>query len=390
VKRPPLLLLVLVSTVAPVAMNIFIPSMPGMVSALATDLPSVQLALSLFIAGLAVGQFIYGPLSDRFGRRPTLLAGLVVFVLASGMAAWAPSIGWLLPSRVAQALGGCAGMVLTRAIVRDVFPREQAASALGYITMGMAVGPMLAPSIGGQLDLWFGWRGGFVLVTGLGALLLAASWRWLYETNPGANRTLRLLSLGGAYRRLMTSGVFLANLGAFAFTSACFFIFVSVAPYLVVETIGGSPRDYGLFFICLPTGYMTGSFLTARLATRLGTERMLLGGIAVTVAGVLLMSALHATQPLGLLVLFAPMLLVTMGNGITMPNAIAGAVSAFPDLAGTASGLIGFSQMALAGVMTLVVGALHDGTPWPLVGLMATVVTVALMNGLYVWTRRTS
>ncbi len=387
-KRPPLLLLVLVSMVAPVSMNIFLPSMPGMVSALATDLHSVQLALSLFIAGLAVGQLIYGPISDRFGRRPTLLAGLALFVAASTAAAVAPTIDLLIVARVAQAIGGCSGMVLTRAIVRDVFPRDRAAAALGYVTMGMAVGPMLAPSIGGQLDLWFGWRGSFVFVTGFGALLLLASLPWLHETNPGSNRPPRLLSLAGGYKRLLGSRLFIANLCAFAFTSGCFFIFVSAAPYLVVESMGGSPRDYGLFFVCLPTGYMTGSFITARLSARLGTERMLLLGLGVTVAGVVVLATANAALPPSLPVLFGPMLLVTMGNGITMPNAIAGGVSVAPELAGTASGLIGFCQMALAGCLTLLVGALHDGTPWPLVGLMTTVVSVAIVAASYVWRQR--
>ena len=171
--RPPLLILVLATAIGGISLNIFIPSMPGLARYFATDIATVQLTLTLYLAGIAAGQLVYGPLSDHYGRRPLMLAGLGLYAVSALVASLAQSIEVLILGRIAQALGGCAGIVITRAIIRDVYDRDRGASVLGYVTMAMTIAPAMAPVIGGYLDHWVGWRAGLWVLTAYGALLLA-------------------------------------------------------------------------------------------------------------------------------------------------------------------------------------------------------------------------
>ncbi len=182
-NRPSYAILIAISAVGPLALNIFMPSMPGLQKEFGVSYGVVQLTLTLYLIGMAACQLVYGPMSDRVGRRPMLLGGLSVFVVASLIAALAPSIEYLIGARLLQALGGAAGIVLARAMVRDVFDRETSASVISYITMAFVVAPMVAPALGGFLDTRFGWRADFWLLTVLGALVLASAWVWLPETH---------------------------------------------------------------------------------------------------------------------------------------------------------------------------------------------------------------
>ena len=291
-RPPPIAILIAITAIGPLALNIFLPSLPGLVRVFDTDYGTAQLALTLYLVGIACGQLIYGPLSDRFGRRPVLLAGLGVFVIGSLLAALAPSIGLLIAGRVVQAVGGCAGMVLGRAIVRDVYERDKAASTLAYITMAMAVAPALAPAIGGFLDVWFGWQASFLFVLAFGAVV----WFWCLasarETNFQRQPLPGLRGMAAGYRELLRSRVFLGYALNTAFTTAVFFAFLAGAPYIMIELLKRPASEYGTLFILVSIGYALGNFIAARLAVKVGARRLVLAGSLVNLAGVLVMGAL--------------------------------------------------------------------------------------------------
>ena len=379
-ERPPYLILVAISAVGPLALNMFVPSMPGLRSEFGVSYGVVQLTLTLYIIGMAVCQLAYGPLSDRFGRRPVLLAGMALFVAASLLAAFATSIAMLIAARLLQAIGGASGLVLSRAIVRDLYDRDRSASVLGYITMAFVVAPMLAPTVGGLLDQVAGWRSIFVLLALLGAVALAATWHKLPETNRNLAPSIRLAGLASGYMALLRMPSFLAYGLTLGFSSAVFFAFVAGAPYVMVVVLGFQPLDYGLWIMIVSLGYMFGNFLSGRYSQRLGTDRMVTIGnlftLAVTLAG-LAAALAGAISPL---TLFLPMLFAALGNGLTIPNATAGAISVNASMVGTAAGLAGFLQMGISAGSAQLVGILQDGAPLAVFWVMAAAAVLATLT----------
>lgn len=369
-RRPPLLMLVAVTALGPLALNIIMPSMPGLPGEFGTSYATVQLTLSLYLVGFAVAQLVYGPLSDRFGRRPVLLVGLALYAGSSVLAALAPTIELLILARILQAVGGCAGMVLGRAIVRDLYDRDRAASMIGYVTMGMVVAPMLAPFLGGVLDDWLGWRAVFAVTAVVGGAVLLVGLTTLHETN---HQPQPLPGLGGmiaGYRRLLGNALFRAYTYQITFSVAAFFAFLGGAPYVVIELMGYPPSVYGAYFALNAFGYMCGNFLAGRYSQRVGGDAMIAWGIGLSLVGVsfMLLSALIA--PMSALGLFGPMFLFSVGNGLVMPNGMAGAVSVDPRLAGTASGFSGFFQMGVGAIGSALAGVLVVTSPVPLPLLM--------------------
>ena len=357
-RHPHLAILVAVTGLGPLALNLFMPSMPGIAQEFAVGYDTVQLSLTFFLVGLALSQLVYGPLSDRFGRRPVLLSGLVLFVASSMLCALAAEIGWLIFGRLGQGVGACAGMVLARAIIRDVHGRERSASLIAYVTMAMVVAPMLAPAVGGYLDLWIGWRAGFVFAAAAGLGVLVLTLVGLHETLP---RSIALPGLGrmvGLYRTLLALPAFRGYTAQTAFTSAGFFGFLGGAPHVVIEIMGRSQGEYGVYFMLSAVGYMSGNFVAGRLSMRLGVDRMIIAGIAVSLVGTAVMTALAVAGMVTPWALFGPMVVFGFGNGLSLPNGLAGAVSVRPDLAGTASGVSGFVQMGTGALASVVVGLL--------------------------------
>lgn len=358
-RRPPFLILVAVSAIGPLALNMFMPSMPGLQATFGVSYGTVQLTLTLYLVGLAVCQLFYGPLSDRYGRRPLLLAGLALFVIASIASALATSIETLILARLVQALGGASGIVLSRAIVRDLYHGEKGASVLGYITMAWVLAPMIAPVIGGYLDQLWGFRSSFVLLAIIGAITLVIAWFTLHETNFNRRSEGRLWQ-SAHYGRIFASRQFRGYATTLAFASAVFFTFLAFAPFLTVNIMGRSAVEYGLWFILVSFGYMIGNFLSGRYSVLIGNDRMVLFGNLMTLAGAslcLLCALLDFLTPLAL---FAPMLLCALGNGLTIPNGTIRAISVDPLLVGTAAGLLGFVQMGISAVISQGVGALQD------------------------------
>jgi DHA1 family bicyclomycin/chloramphenicol resistance-like MFS transporter len=363
-------LLIAVSAVSPLGINMYLPSMPGMARALGVTFTTIQLTLSLYLGAMALGQLIIGPLSDRFGRRPVLLLGLLIFVAGSVICLSAQSIGVLIFGRIVQAVGGCAGITLSRAIVRDLYGRNQVASMIAYVTMGMAVAPMIAPTIGGLLETLFGWRASFAFLIGFGGLALVFAYWRLREThhNRAGGESVRTLLQG--YGSLFRSRQFWGYTLVTSFVSAMFFAFLAGAPYVMIELLGRSPAEYGLYFALVPCGYILGNFTTGRMAATMGPNRMILAGTLLSLASIAAMAALIASGLLAPIALFGPMLFIGVANGLVLPSGIAGAVSVRPDLAGAASGLSGSFQIGFGALVAPVVGAALSATVWPLIAIM--------------------
>ena len=378
--RPSYAILIAISAVGPLALNIFMPSMPGLQREFGVTYGVVQLTLTLYLIGMAACQLVYGPISDRVGRRPMLLGGLSVFVVASFMAAVAPSIELLIAARLLQALGGAAGIVLARAMVRDVFDRETSASVISYITMAFVVAPMVAPVLGGFIDLHFGWRTDFWLLAVLGAVVLSASWRYLPETHVDRIPAGSGMNLVAGAVRLFAMPRFRGYTLTLAFTSAVFFAFLGGAPHIMIDVLKRTPMEYGLWFFIISAGYMLGNFLSGRYTRAIGIDRMILLGCCITLAGGLLCFMAAIAGLLSPATLFVPMALAALGNGLTIPNGTAGAISVDPRLTGAAAGWSGFTQMACGAAASQLVGSLQNHWPFAVFWFMAGASALALTS----------
>ncbi len=381
-------LLIAVSAVSPLGINMYLPSMPGMARALGVDFTTIQLTLSLYLGAMAVGQLVIGPLSDRLGRRPVLLTGLLVFVVGSVICLSAQSIGVLIFGRIVQAIGGCAGITLSRAIVRDLYGRNQVASMIAYVTMGMAVAPMIAPTIGGVLETFFGWRASFAFLIGFGGLALVFAYWRLRETNHSRASGESARELLRGYGSLFRSRQFWGYTLVTSFVSAMFFAFLAGAPYVMIELLGRSPAEYGFYFAMVPTGYILGNFATGRIAGRMGPNRMILAGTFLSLVSIAAMAALIASGFLSPVALFGPMLFIGVANGLVLPSGIAGAVSVRSDLAGAAAGLSGSFQIGFGALVAPIVGATLSSTVWPLIAIMTICSSLAIASLALVATRR--
>jgi MFS transporter, DHA1 family, multidrug resistance protein len=385
-KRPSFAILVAISAIGPLALNIFMPSMPGLQKTFGIPYATAQLTLTLYLIGMAVCQLGYGPLSDRFGRRPLLLIGLSIFVCASVLASFAPNIQLLIAARLLQAIGGSAGIVLARAMVRDVFTREQSASMISYITMAFVLAPMVAPAIGGYLDGYAGWRGGFWLLSVLGSIVLIAAWFTLPETHVNRGPAQDGANLFAGAAQLFSIPRFVTYTLTLAFTSAVFFSFLGGAPHIMVDVLHYTPVEYGLWFAVVSVGYMCGNFFSGRYTQVIGIDRMIMWGCLVTSigGGVCLVAAmLDALSPA---TLFLPMAFAAMGNGLTIPNGTAGAISVNSKLTGAAAGWSGFSQMACGAAASQLVGSLQGNYPFAIFWFMGGASVLAL--AVHVWAMR--
>lgn len=376
-RRPSLAILIANTAVSPLALNIFVPSMPALQEEFGVEYGTVQLTLTLYLAGIAVAQLAYGPLSDRFGRRSPMLFGLVLFLAGSILCLLAPNIETLIAGRLVQAVGGCSGIVLGRAIVRDLYDREGAARMLAYITAAMVVAPMVAPAIGGVLHIWFGWQAGFLFVLLFGAAVLAATLRSLPETHLERSPWTGLAALAVEAGRLIGHRAFLGHAFQISFSSAMFYSFLSGGPYVMVELMERTPAEYGIYFMALSVTFMAGNFTSGRISATVGGDRVILFGLASQIAGA---TALAGFTAFGLLTpasLFGSMAAVSFGNGLCLPNGIAGAVSVDPRKAGTAAGLSGFLQMAVGAGCAYLVGALMTDSAFPMVAVVSSAAILA-------------
>ncbi len=379
-----LALLMAMTAIGPATLNILVPALPGLVERLASDTGTVQLTLSLYLLSLASAQLLLGPLSDRFGRRPVVLAGLALAVTASLAAIATATIDALIIARVVQAVGAATGIVMGRAIIRDLYERDRAASMIGLVTTAMVIAPMISPLIGGILDTAFGWEAIFLFIAAFAGVVLVWAALVLPETRPQsvAGAPAVLLRDWGA---LLANAKFHGYVLAGALGSAPFFTFLGGGPYVVVTLMGRTSAEFGLWFAVNSLGYMSGNFTAARLSQRFGVDAMIAAGVGFELAGASLTAALVATMPdAGPAIIFLPQFIISYGNGLLLPNAIAGAISVRPQAAGAASGVAGFAQMALGAVATQLVTIALAGasTAMPMAWMM---VIEVLATGLVFW-----
>ncbi len=368
---------ILIGAVAlgPISTDLYLPSVPAIGRSLRADVAATQLTLSVFLVAFALAQIPVGPLSDRFGRRPILLAGLAVYAIASFACAFAPTIETLIAARAVQAIGACAGVVLGRAIVRDIYGRDRAARMLAYIGSAMALAPMIGPILGGIVESSFGWRWNFAILLGFGVATLALTWVGLGETNVHTDRTaLDPRRIAANFRSLLGHRAYLGYSLTVAFSYAGLFSFISGSSFVLIDGLGVPSQHFGFFFAAIVVGYFTGTQIAGRLTMRLGIERMVWIGGFVSLAGglsMMLLARWAGSGPWAPLAIVAPMVGYMVGTGIVMPNAQAGGLGPFPRMAGAASALMGFLQMAIAASFGIAFGQLHDGTAMPMAALIA-------------------
>jgi DHA1 family bicyclomycin/chloramphenicol resistance-like MFS transporter len=354
-----LLLLMATTAIGPTSLNILVPAVPELSHQFGTPATTMQLTVSLFLIGLAAAQLVMGPLSDRFGRRPVMLGGLALTVFASAMAIFMPTVESIIAARILQAIGASAGIVVARAIIRDLFDRERAASVLGLVATVMVAAPTFGPLIGGLLETIFRWQAIFIF-TALTSLAVAA---WAAATLPETSGRNAAAGPGGGFRsdlrELMRNRLFIGYVLIAAFGSSTFFVFLGGGPHIIVTLMGRTSAEYGVWFAASSIGYMAGNFAASRLATRHGIHALIAWGIGFEVLGVTLATALAWGLPDGgPLIVFGPQLVISFGNGLLLPAAIAGATSVRPQAAGTAAGIIGCAQMGIGAIVVQYAAAL--------------------------------
>ncbi|MCV2868125.1 multidrug effflux MFS transporter [Defluviimonas sp. WL0002] len=384
---PHIATLILIAGISALSMNIFLPSLPAMAKAFGTDPHVMNLAIAGYLGVNAVLQVLIGPLADRIGRRPVILGGLAVFVLATIGCILAPTIELFLLFRMIQAVIAVC-FAVSRAMIRDMVPPEEAASMIGYVTMGMAIVPMIGPAIGGELDRAFGWEASFWALAVAGLAIGALCWADLGETqvhrSAGIGKQLR------EYPELLASPRFWGYCMASALCSGAFFAYLGGAPFVGTEVFGLASDKLGYFIGAPALGYAAGNYLSGRFSRQAGIDRMVLWGTLITAAGTALSLALTYAGLTDQWSFFGLMTFVGLGNGMVIPNATSGMLSVRPHLAATASGLGGAMMLGGGALLSGLVGAvLTPGSgAAPLQWIMVLTSIAATMSALLVIARR--
>jgi DHA1 family bicyclomycin/chloramphenicol resistance-like MFS transporter len=383
--RAPIWLLALITFSGTLAMHIFVPALPYVASDLGTTNAAAQLTLSFYIAGLALGQLVYGPVSDHFGRRPVLIVGMAVYAIAGLVALLSPTITTLIGARLLQALGGCAGLVLGRAIVRDQASGEDAARKLSLMNLILMVGPGLAPMLGALMASLSGWRSIFIALCALGVGNLILIWRLLPESGGGRGHDMG--SVMRAYRGLVRSRRFLGYAIGGGCATTCIYAYIAAAPFILVNQLHRPPGEVGIWLAVNIAGAWVGSLAASRLVGKVRTRRLMVWGNALScVSGaVFLAAALGGALTLPLTVV--TMFILTFGAGVASPTALSEALSVNPGVAGSASGLYGFAQMGIGALCTGLPGAIGN----PAIGAGAVLLgTCLLAQAVFWWAGRTA
>ncbi|MDW3205578.1 MAG: multidrug effflux MFS transporter [Alphaproteobacteria bacterium] len=362
-------LLVLIVAIGPISTDLYLPALPGIQAAFDTDVATVQLTLSVYMIAFAFSQLIYGPLSDRFGRRPVILFGLALYFAASIACIMAPTMEVLIGARFVQAVGGCAGQVIVRAIVRDVHGPDGSGRVLAKIAAAMGLAPLVGPILGGYLTDAFGWQACFVALSAAGGLALLGGALMLSETNrmrdPAATSPRRIARNIGS---LTVDPRFISYTLCAAGSYSGLFAFISGSSFVFISVLGLEPTQFSFCFSAAVLGFIIG----ARTASRIADRRRAVGiGATLNAVGGLTMLLFLLAGVESVATVLAPMVVFSIGMGIVLPHAQAGAVAPYPEKAGTASALYGTFQYAIASGVGLLVGHGFDGSALPMAWAIA-------------------
>ena len=363
-------------------MQILLPALPVIKETFKVSTEVAQLTLSFSMLAIALGTLFYGPLSDKYGRKPVMLLGLSIALVGSVFCFLANTIELLILGRFIQAFGAAVGLVLARAIVRDVYGAQEAARVIATLVMVMVVAPMLSPALGGELMLRLGWEYVFIVIAIACILISLLLFRNLPETLKEPVPFTGVAAMKGNYALLFRSRAFCGYAFCVTFVSVIFFSFISAAPEIMVAVLKRPPNEYGYYFVMLPIGFMAGNYFARHFGRSMELNRMIGIGASIGFIGVSLAIALQLVgfhQPIAL---FAPIALAVLGNGIALPNAQAAAINEFPKFAGSASGLTGFLQMFFSAISAQLVAVIFNGTVYPLLILMliASILSLVCFN----------
>jgi DHA1 family bicyclomycin/chloramphenicol resistance-like MFS transporter len=372
-------LITALSALGSLSTGIYLPSMPSIGRHFAVDADEVQVTLTTFLAGFALAQLALGPLSDRFGRRPVLLSGLAIYLVATFACALAPSIEFLTAARFAQAVGACAPQIIARAMIRDSFDRDRAARVMSIIGMAFALIPPLGPLVGGKLEVLFGWQSTFLAVGVLGAVLATIVVLRLGETNrqldPSALIPVHMLR---NYGTLVRDRIYIGYALSVAVTFGGLFAYLTGAPFVFISLLGVQPDHFGYLSLTNVIGYTAGALINNRIVARVGSPVMARAGMAFVASSGVAMIAAALLGWFSIAAIIGPFMLFMVGLALTMPNAMAGALSRHPRMAGASSALLGFLQMGFATGASYAVSHVHAPSQMPMVGVF-TVMTLAGM-----------
>lgn len=387
-SRVVLLLLVLMTGIAPISLYILVPALPVLATTFGRDISIAQMTVSLYMVGIALSQLIMGPLSDKFGRRPVLLGGLALMVAASIACIFAETLPQLIAARFFQALGGASGMVVSRAIIRDIYDRDRVASMISLVVAALMIGQMVSPLTGGLIETAFGWRAIFYAVT-IGALAVTVGIALaLPETRRGR-------AVGGSFRGdvgvLIKSRAFIGYVMCQVLASQIIFTFAGGGPYIVVTQMGRTSAEYGAWFATTGFAYLVGNLLCVRFAPRHALEKLIWLGLGLQLCGSLLnLLWSFAGWNEAPAWLFGTQMIVMVGNAFVMANSAAGAISIRPEAAGTASAAMGFLQQGIGALMSQFGAYLggHSATTLPLTSAILAVSLLCACTMIFVVPRR--
>jgi len=364
----------------PLAIDLYLPSLPSMAVDLGASTAQVQMTLSVYVAGFALAQLICGPLADQVGRKPVMIGGLVLFALASVGCAMATDIETLMVLRFIQAIGGCAGPVLGRAAVRDIYSARDAARIMALLASIMALAPAIAPTIGGGLVALFGWEACFLALAVYAAINVVLITFGIPEPLSQANRRpFRPARLFGQYRSILRQPVFLGYALTNALVFSSMFSFLAGSSFVLIEFMGVPEAHFGFYFALIVVGYIAGNVIAMKSSNRWLPNQLMIRGLFISVAAAALMSALAMAGIYSVWAVVLPHTLFMVGAGMVLAQAMAGALANFPHMAGAASALFGCMTMASAALTSLVMGQIHEGTSLGMALMMLVTITGALL-----------
>lgn len=380
----PRLIFILAAIIAlgPLSIDLYLPAMPSMVAFFGTEVSSVQLTLSSYLLGFALFHLVCGPLSDRYGRKPVLLGGLALYVVMSACCAMASTVEELIVFRFFQAMGACCAPTLGRAIVRDVYPPQDAVKALAYVSSLMAIAPVVAPSLGGFLITYVDWRFLFWLLVFFGVVAMLLTQFCVPESLP-EKQSLKLTKIFANYAALLRHRLYIGSVLTSAFLYSGTFAFLSGISFILIDFLGVKPAYFGAYFLFIVAGYITGNLFTARVAHRWAPVNLFRVGLSLSLVAAASLTFICLMQWYVPVLMVLPVFFMTLSIGLVLPQATALALMPFPHMAATASAFMGFAQMAIAGLAGWLVGLFLVDNPLPMaLVLLATAVCTWLS---YLW-----